>query len=410
MGRGSNLPRVGGFNRAVVLEAIRHSAEGLTRAQLGRLTRLAPQTVSNVTRDLLQESLVREAGLSTPAGRGRPGVYLQLNPTSRYAIGVHLDPASLGLVILDLSGTIVAESYGPLPAPERPMEVVSSLHSRIEALQESASIPRKRVLGVGIAAPGPLDEAAGVVSPPLLPGWDRVPLREALRERIGATVILDKDVTAAAKAHLWLRDTSDAQSFLFFYVGAGVAMATTIDGEVVRGRTGNAGEAGHLTGDPEGPRCLCGKRGCLGATLGEAEMVERAREEKLPVPQVPRDRDPLVIDAAFTTLLKLAHDGDPRARTLFAEAGHSLATAVASVCELLDLDTVIVGGPRWEAVRELIEPATVLPLSDHRVHGQHRPIRLLTSRLGWRAGAVGAACLVLDEVFTPRSSSLLIDS
>ncbi len=410
MGRGSNLPRVSGFNRAVVLEAIRHSSDGLTRAQLGRMTRLAPQTVSNVTRDLLEESLIREAGVSAPEGRGRPGRFLQLNPASRYAIGVHLDPATLGLVVLDLSGAIVAETYGPLPAPDRPTEVVAALHEQIHALREDAGIPRKRVLGIGIAAPGPLDEAAGVVSPPLLPGWDRVPLRAALRERTGTTVILDKDVTAAAKAHLWLRDTSTSQDFLFFYVGAGVAIATAIDGEVVRGRSGNAGEAGHLTGDPEGPRCRCGKRGCLGVLMGEAEMVQRARAAGLKVPEVPVGRDPVAIDAAFTTLVDLAHDGDPRATTLFSDAGRALALAVASVSELLDISTAIVGGPRWEAVRALMEPAALPLLQEHRVHGQVRPVQLLTSRLGWRAGAVGAACLVLDEVFTPRSSTLLIGS
>ncbi|WP_180272013.1 MarR family transcriptional regulator [Actinomyces ruminis] len=72
MGRGSNLPRVGGFNRAVVLEAIRHSADGLTRAQLGRITGLAPQTVSNVTRELLNQQLIRETGIVPPDGRGAP--------------------------------------------------------------------------------------------------------------------------------------------------------------------------------------------------------------------------------------------------------------------------------------------------------------------------------------------------
>ena len=78
--------------------------------------------------------------------------------------------------------------------------------------------------------------------------------------------------------------------------------------------------------------------------------------------------------------------------------------------ELLDISTAIVGGPRWEAVRALMEPAALPLLQEHRVHGQARPVQLLTSRLGWRGGAVGAACLVLDEVFTPRSSTLLIGS
>ena len=89
-------------------------------------------------------------------------------------------------------------------------------------------------------------------------------------------------------------------------------------------------------------------------------MVQRARAAGLKVPEVPVGRDPVAIDAAFTTLVDLAHDGDPRATTLFSDAGRALALAVASVSELLDISTAIVGGPRWEAVRALMEPAARL--------------------------------------------------
>ena len=180
MRSGSNLPRVGDFNRAIVLEAIRHSGDGLTRASLSRMTGLAPQTISNSIRDLLGRGLVVEAGQSPSEGRGRPGRVLQLDPSGRYAVGVHIDPASLGIVILNLAGALIAESYEPLPGADRPAALTSHLSAQIDALVTRASIPAEQLLGIGLAAPGPLEEGTGTVSPPLLPGWDRIPLRDAL--------------------------------------------------------------------------------------------------------------------------------------------------------------------------------------------------------------------------------------
>ncbi|WP_415504682.1 ROK family transcriptional regulator, partial [Actinomyces slackii] len=235
MRRGSNLPRVGSFNRAVVLEAIRGSSRGLTRAQLGRRTRLAPQTVSNVVKELLDTQLIEEAGTLTRGGRGRPGTRLRLNPSARFAVGVHLDPAWLGIVAVDLSGAVIAEVYEPLPSPDQPAAVTRHLASRIEAAIGLTGLPRERLLGVGVAAPGPLDEEAGTVSPPLLPGWHRIPLRGALAELTGATVLLEKDIIAAATAHTWRDAASGTADYAFLYVGAGVALATVLGSEVVRG-------------------------------------------------------------------------------------------------------------------------------------------------------------------------------
>ena len=409
MRSGSNLPRVGDFNRAIILEAIRHSEGGLTRAALSRMTGLVAQTISNSIRDLVNQGLVVEAGQLTTEGRGRPGRVLRLNPSSRYAIGIHIDPASLGIVILDLAGKIVAESYEPLPTADHPEDLTEHLSSQINTLVWGSSIPAERILGVELAAPGPLDEEAGTVSPPLLPGWDRIPLRSSLIKTTHSVVLLDKDVTAAAKARVWQTPGKENLSFLYLYIGAGVAMTTVINGEVIRGRTGNAGEAGHLVGDPSGPRCSCGKRGCLGASIGEIEMVRHGREAGLTLPGAPESRDPHEVDIAFTELLRLADSGDAISARLFDEAGRSTGMALTATSELLEIDTIVIGGPRWDSMRHLLEPPMREVLTHHRVHGIVRPTTLVSDPLEWRAGAVGAACLILDEVFTPRSSTLLIN-
>ncbi|SHE24494.1 ROK family transcriptional regulator [Actinomyces glycerinitolerans] len=407
MGRGSNLPRVGGFNRAVVLEAIRHSADGLTRAQLGRITGLAPQTVSNVTRELLNQQLIRETGSVPPGGRGRPGVALSLNPSGGLAVGIHIDPSALGIAVVDLTGEIVAENYGPLPSPQDATAAIAHLHHEVERMVQEASVPRGRLLGIGVAAPGPIDDDAGTVSPPLLPGWGTVPLRDLLARQTGLDVVLDKDVTAVAKAHLWTGESPDPADFLVFYLGAGAAISPVIAGQVVRGTTGNAGETMHLPGDP----LSASPRGrILGTSLGERELVAHARELGMTLPGEVDSWNPHEIEEGFTDLLVRAGRGEATAIEVFASAGRVLGAAVLAVAELLDISAIVITGPRWAAMRPLCEPELQHAIADHTLHGQPRPLNLHTSSLGERAGTVGAACLVLDRLFSPTPATLLIGS
>ena len=388
------------YTRALVLEHVRHSS-GLTRAGIGRLTRLSPQTVSNVTRGLIEDGLIRETGTLSPEGRGRPGTTLELCPTRHFTIGVHIDPAALCIVAVDLAGETIAESLEPLPSAEDPATVTREVADRIDATIASTGLPRDRLLGVGVAAPGPIDKEQGQASPPLLPGWHRIPIGPALAERLTAPVVLEKDVIAAAQVHVWRR-TLASHSFLFLYVGAGVALVPVLGGEVWRGPTGNAGEAGHLPAVSSGPRCTCGRNGCLGAMVGELAMVQRARELGLRLPGDEHAVDPATVDNALMTLLDLADDGEPRALEVLSSAAEAVDGATSSLGALLDVDTLVVGGPRWSPMRPYVAPRAEKLLSTAAIHGVARPIRLVTSPLEWRGAAVGAACLVLEEAFSPR--------
>src|SRR6478735_777694 len=308
MRRGTNLPRMGDFNQTVVLDVVRRAGGGLARAEVARRTGLSPQTVTNVARRLLDLGLVVEEGEAARRGPGRPGTLLRLNAPSRFAVGVHLDPATMTFVLLDLSGAVVARAQSPTPVPEDPQAVV-------------AGLDRDRVLGVGIAAPGPIDVEAGVVlDPPHLPGWHDVPLRDAVAERTGLRAVLDKDVIAAASAHLW-HPGEHASDFVFFYLGTGVAVSTVLHDEVVRGVSGNAGESGHLVADPDGARCWCGRRGCLGAVLRAEALAQQGRAAGVDLPDWGDGTDPRAVDRAVAGLCAAADAGHAGAREVLALAG-----------------------------------------------------------------------------------------
>ncbi len=405
--RGTNLPSVAEFNQAVVLDQIRR-ARSVSRVELAGRTGLSAQTVSNICQRLLDEGLIEEAGRTSEQGKpGKPRTLLRLNPGSRFAVGVHIDPSVVTFSILDLSGRVVATERRATPAQIPAQEISSYITHEIERIVDRAGIERARIAGIGIAAPGPIDVAHGaIVDPPFLSGWHRVPLRDTVAEATGLPVVLEKDVTAAAVAELWMSEQVGA-SFAYLYLGTGLGVGLVVHDEVVRGGSGNAGEIGHIIVDPDGPPCSCGMRGCIAVTLGPADLVREAEEAGV-LDAAGTGDDVGTIDDRVTALVDLAASGRPGAVAVLDRFAQRLARATAVVCNLLDVDRVVLGGPAWDRIGGQVFARVAALLDELRAaRGVHR-VEVEDSLLGGGSGAVGAACLVLDAVHTPRTSSLIL--
>ncbi|MBT1674169.1 ROK family transcriptional regulator [Curtobacterium flaccumfaciens] len=421
--RGANLPSIGGFNRTVVLDAVRRSPDGLSRVELAARTGLSAQTVSNVTRFLIEAGMIVESG-TVVSGRGKPRTILRLEPGSRYAVGVHVDPAVVTYVLLDLAGTVVAASTTSTPTADDPSEVVRTIASAVDGLVADAGVAVDSVLGVGIASPGPIDVEAGiVVDPPFLPRWRDVPLRDALAEATGHPVLLEKDVTAAAVGEMFLAGESSARNFAFVYFGTGFGVGLVVDHEPVRGVGSNAGDAGHimvdqgsLAGTPDGS----GTRGEVGAAVAPDRLVRIARSRGLALTSggagvgAAADTDAAdaadvdAVNAAWDQLAVAIADGDDTAVTLAADAGTVMGNAVVLIVNLLDIDRVVFGGPFWSRIASAALPAARTAIVGSPLLVPKHAVQVVESDRGADVAAVGAACLVLDAALSPRASTLLI--
>ncbi|MFD3400994.1 ROK family transcriptional regulator [Kribbella sp. NPDC058693] len=400
--RGTNLDRVGGFNDAVVLDAIRRS-EQLSRVELAEATGLSGQAISNIARRLLDAGLVREAGRLRGAGLGKPRTLLELEPTGQYAVGVHLDPSVVTVVLLDLTGEVVARRPVDQYADD-PDVLIDGIAKTIEEVIAASGAPRDRVTGVGIAAPGPIDVERGVVvDPPNLSAWHLVPLRDELRERTGLPIVLDKDVTAAASAEKW---AGQGGSFLFFYLGTGVGAGLVIGDEIVRGSSSNVGEIGHVIVDPDGPVCYCGRRGCVGETSQPRYLVQQAVEAGVLAQGIDIEDRPAV-DAAFAQLCASAADSPGAAQEIIVALAGRIAKVVEDIANLLDLERVVFGGPHWEQLAPVLGGAVRDALDDRFLVRAVHPFEVAGTALGQDVGAIGAASLVLDQTFSPNPSLLL---
>lgn len=195
-GAGANLLALRTHNGALVLDLLRTAGTtGISRLELAERTGLTPQAVSKITARLRADGLAAEAGQLASTG-GKPRTVLRLVPEAGHAVGLHLDRDELTAVLCDLAGTVVAERRVPLGLGAGAGAVVEGAARETEALIEAAGVS---VLGVGVALPGPLDHRRGVLHRVTgFPEWDGFPLRDALAERLGVPVVVDKDTNAAA--------------------------------------------------------------------------------------------------------------------------------------------------------------------------------------------------------------------
>jgi predicted NBD/HSP70 family sugar kinase len=403
--RGSNLLRLADYNQAVILDLIRRNP-GKSRADLQRDSGLASQTVSNITRRLLDAEMIRESAPSD-AVRGRPSIPLAVDRSAAFAVGVHVDPARLTILLLDVAGQVRHWQQLRTPQASNPEDMTSLIALSTSRLIQECGIDRDRVLGLGIAVPGPLDVRTGVVlDPPQLPRWHDVSLRADLHEATGMPVLLDKDVTASATAEL--RKAGDEDSdFLFVYLGSGVGASVVSQGQVLRGVSNNIGEIGDILVDTAAEDLHWdGRRGGLAAAcVPEALVIQAAQAGLLPLPDL---TDYLAIDDACTTLCDLAAGGDAAASAILDRAARRVAVGIGVLVNFLDVPRVVLGGPTWSRLS-----AAFLPVLEGAVRSElvvsREVFSVVGSAVGEQIAAQGAAELVMDHFLAPRASVLVMD-
>ncbi len=307
------------------------------------------------------------------------------------------------MVGVDLGGTNVrASAVRPdgsvMGFASRPTEVVkgtSSILARIEEVVEKASRCGReegaRLVALGVAVPGPLEAVSGVVhQPPNFPQWRRFPLKKHLEEIFRLPIFLDNDGNCAAVGERWLGAASGCRHVVVLTLGTGVGGGLIVDGELVRGAEGFAGEVGHVVVASDGAPCNCGGRGCLEA-YSSATGLKRMLAERLTARELAEVLDEdgrLDVKAAAAK----ARRGDQRCRQAFTDAGRFLGAALASFVNLFNPQMVVIGGGMAGAWG-LIVPVARAEMLSRAFARPARRVRILKSALGGRAGVMGAAAI-----------------
>jgi predicted NBD/HSP70 family sugar kinase len=405
---GTNLPKVGQYNRAVVLDQIQ-LADGTSRVEIAKHTGLTPQTVSGIVRRLLDEGIVREDGARSSSG-GKPRTVLRMNADAGRAVGLHFDPVELACVVVDLLGRPLVTARRPTPAGIDPVKVTAAMAELVDEVLAEAGVVRERVLGLGLAAPGPIDQSLGeVISPPQLVGWTRVPLKQMVADATGLPVTLDNDATAAAIGERWAGAGRGVANFAYFFVGTGVGGGLVLGHQVHRGGSMNAAEFGHTSVTEDGPDCYCGNRGCLESLINPAALVADVHRRLAAGGSSGLAgafrHDPSTVD--HTAVCRAAAAGDPVASAVIGRAAERLATVAVNVVNIVDVDLIVLGGHGIRHVEVQFRRAVVRALAERAIARRIRMVDVALSKLGNDSAVVGSAALVLHSTFSPQVSSLL---
>jgi glucokinase len=315
-----------------------------------------------------------------------------------FIIGVDIGGTKVAAGIVDAGGKILAQLRTPMPTNDGPEAGLKAVTSTIDELVATETKdPHARIKGIGICAPGPLDPKSGVVlNPPNLPCWRNFPLAARLADIYRVPVRVDNDANAAALAEtIW--GAAHGYHYVFYAtIGTGIGTGIVFDGRIYHGRTGAAGEGGHVSIDYRGPLCPCGKHGCIEILAAGPAIALRARGRVTAEP----DRGSALlnlaqgkIDSVTSEMVGKAYAaGDALAQEILQETADLLTIWLGNIVDLFDPDVLVVGGgvaamlnPFFDEIKRLLPTWCVNPRASE--------IPLVLAHYGADAGIAGGAAL-----------------
>ncbi len=391
-----------------ILEAIRRQKE-TTKTEISKLTKLNIVTISNYVNHFIEQGLVIEKGYDISGGGRRP-LLLELNPKVGYVVGLGLSMSNMVGVLTDLAGNVVVEKKREKPpviatrnsplSQESAEAIINGLIQLVSDLIEESKVDSTKIKGIGVGMPGIIDEPGRTVRWTAqlgVPGKEgpydvsiALSVKDLFENRFNIPTFIENDATVAAFGVLWLGLEPGIKNLIYMYSGVGCGII--INGEVYRGTSGGAGEvtiyapAGEKEGPPLGPLTM------VGLDIG---MIEKAREAIAKGASTVLKNVP---DLSAKKIIEAAKEGDLFAAELVEGAGVALGIKIAFLVNFLNPEVVVIGGGMEEAGSIILEPIKrIVKKCSFAEHAAD--VRIIPSRLGENAVALGAASLVIQSVF-----------
>ena len=395
--KGTDLQMMRESNRLLILNYVREHGP-VARAEIARATGLSATTVSTIIDALLQEGFVHEGAMQRAvASSGRRVVPVHFNAVGGSIFGIALGRNHLTMLLCDLSASIVSRRVIPFDTGQGAAVCLPLLAEALRAFVKEQGISWNRIVGAGLGMPGPIDpHLQGPVTPPRMPGWHNVNVRDLLSRELGVPVYLDNNANLGALGESRYGAGQGASDMIYLQLGAGIGGGLIMDNKMYRGSTGGAGEIGHMTIEPQGPLCSCGKRGCLEALAGAVAIIDEARQRSANAVSMSTDQAPEITDIA--QVVQKAQAGDLACQTALEHAGWSIGIALANLMNVLNPSLILLDGSSMQAGALLLEPIRH-SIAAYSLLDLQTNTRIMPGALGGDATALGGVAVVLDAIF-----------
>ncbi|MET3898124.1 N-acetylglucosamine repressor [Devosia sp. UYZn731] len=377
-------------NERNILASLRVSGP-TTRADLARLLSLTPASITRVVNDLVSRDLIVQMALpkahQTAREPGRPGVGVGLNAGGAYFLGVEVGVGLLRFAVIDLAAGVAQTSQVEFDPASSPSAVVELIAAKVEQLQTAPTIHAK-LRGVGVTVPGLVDLDGHVVNLPIL-GWRNIGFGVLLEDRLSLPVSVENNANAAALGAVYADPEMSAGSAIFLKLGTGCGGAAIINGQLLRGAFGTAGELGHIRVSDDGYPCSCGQLGCLESWVNLSALA-RAFGAGNTLGAAKLQRLPRTVAASF-------RNGEERGKHAVESIAKYLGLGISSLVNVFNPNTVVLSG----IMRPVLEICLKNIQSDvaRRVIFGSRIPEIRLSGLADSECAIGAATVAYQRFF-----------
>ncbi|QQE77885.1 ROK family transcriptional regulator [Alicyclobacillus sp. SO9] len=371
------------LNKSITINLIRRKSP-ISRSQISVESGLNKATVSSLIDELIADGLVVELGPGHSSVGRRP-VMLGFNGTAGYTIGVELGIDYVRALTTDLAGNVVLSEETGAPSSTNVQDVVAALASLIQRISSRTPSSSLGIIGVGIGVPGLVDFTNGMVLNAPNLGWANVPLKSYLETHLDIPIYIDNEANTGALAEHMFGRGKQISNFVYLSIATGIGTGIIINGNLVRGSEGTAGEFGHMVLETQGLRCSCGNRGCLEMYASEKALVAKYQQisgESLPTHDI---------------LARLAQ-GDAFAFQAIQAIAQYLGVGINNIVNALNPDLVLIGN-RMSAAGNWLIPQIEQIVGRASLRTPPSRVKVEVASLGRDATAVGAGALVINEYF-----------
>lgn len=378
-------------NRESILARLRTTG-AMSRAELARELGLSPTTASSIVAELVADGLVGESEPTARGGRGRPGRLVRATTPPGTIVGIDVGRRHVQVAVARRDARVIAERFIDTTAGQDRETTTTMVLALIEELYAESGADRSQLLAVGVGLPGPIEQDTHFIATgTILPEWVGYDLVTILRKHLGVPVALDNDANLGILGEAGHGAARGFQHAIYVKVSTGIGSGMMLGGVLHRGAGGTAGELGHLSIEPDGAVCRCGGRGCLETVASVPALLAMLAPT-------------LGDDVELSRVLDLAAQGNRGCLRAITDVGHGIGRALAAVCNLLNPEVIVIGGPLLraeqpflEAIREAVGRGTTA--------SNITALEVRPAELGRRAELVGALALAMAAVPDGEHSS-----
>jgi glucokinase len=291
-------------------------------------------------------------------------------------IGVDLGGTKILTALADSEGRMISSVKIDTGAALGPEKVIANIVKSISLAAKEAKIPLSRISRVGIGAPGPILGRAIIVSPPNLPGWVNVNIKSILHKKLNKKIYIENDANAAALGEFSFGAGKGFKNLLYITISTGIGGGIIINGKAYTGSIGTAGEIGHMVIDPKGPKCGCGKRGCLEALAAGPAIAKMAGQKN-------------ALEAELA-----ARRGNKRAQNAINTAAKYMGIGIGNLNNILNPDIFVIGGGVSNMGRLILDPIKHWA-KIYSMEASRKSLIIVPAKLKNNAGVMGAIAICM---------------